>query len=117
MKKIVILTFIFCLVFVVLWSYPVKAAKMYISKQFPSNEIIGKAIEKYMSVSVIRFVGKSRTADGDYDLYYLYEPKSGPPSEHEQPELAVVVGIVTLQRLDTSVWIIHVGGHLRVLER
>lgn len=99
------LWFVFCFVLISLWPSSAKGED-YISKNFPSDEILSKAINEVSKdinqgkkiTCTVRFVGRKQNAEGDYVVFYACK------------DPGYVGGYVREQRLlklDTNVWVFY----------
>lgn len=75
----------------------------YVSKAFPSNEIIIKALKRWgVERNVEKIIGKYQDKDGRYHVFY---------------KLTQVVRSMELIKLDTDVWIYFVQDGSDILQK
>lgn len=94
MRKPVILSLIFCFIFISLWVSPVKGEN-YISKSVPSDEMIAKLA----GGQVLGYI----TADGVYEFYILKKDKT--------------VDKFILYKLNTNIWMVQTLWGVSILQR
>lgn len=97
MKRVVISGFVLCF-FVFLLISPAMGED-YVSKTFPSNEILTKAIGK----DVQKIIGKYQNKDGRYEVFYR-------TTDNETAHVELI-------KLDTDIWIMTGRGQYKILQK